>query len=335
MNQSVYRIPVDVVLCTCNGARHIEAQWQSLQSQRWPVRIHVFDDGSDDETVSLISGMLRPGVDQLHASSDRLGHVGNFERGLRTVLDSGANYIAFADQDDVWRPDRVAVGMARMHECEQADPDLPVLVHSDLAMIDATGQPMAESYLAWRGYRLGNSPDLARVLGQNGVMGNTMLINRALGSLALPFPRFTPYHDYWLAIAAELFGRRVFIDRPLVDYRIHRDNASGKAALMADAAGAARLRRAGQGLWQRNLKLPFREDSRRAMIETLLATHDDRRRIAPAQRQLIEAFLACLGGPGSRRKLFGELWRRRFLHVDAAQSGRLALAIALTRRYPD
>ena len=101
-----------------------------------------------------------------------------------------------------------------------------MLAHSDLSLIDAAGDPIAPSYLKHRGYAMDHSPSLARVPGQNGVMGNTVLMNRALAELALPFPDSLHVHDWWLALMAELHGHRLFIEEASVAYRLHSHNAS-------------------------------------------------------------------------------------------------------------
>lgn len=64
---------------------------------------------------------------------------------------------------------------------------------------------------------------------QNVVTGGAMAINRALATLAgqCTAPQQTVMHDWWLAAVAARFGKIVYIDEPLSDYRQHGDNCVG------------------------------------------------------------------------------------------------------------
>ena len=269
---------VAIVLCTWQGERYLDAQLDSLARQSWPVSVHVHDDASSDRSVAI--ARRHPVVDVVVPHPVNVGFVGNFERAVAATLAHGFDYLALADQDDVWSPERVARTMHLMLDSERARGTAhPVLVHSDLAVVDGDGAPLHASYLDRRGYRLGTDRDLAAVLGQNGVMGNTVLVNRALARLALPFPRALHVHDWWLALLAELHGDRRFEPRPLVDYRTHSGNASNPRGSIAPSAAAILGRTSWERVRARDFRLPFLEDTRRAVLEELLA-HDDRR--APA-----------------------------------------------------
>ncbi|EIO7716128.1 hypothetical protein LQS10_001071, partial [Campylobacter coli] len=68
--------------------------------------------------------------------------------------------------------------------------------------------------------------DLGHILGPCGVMGNTMMINKTLKDIIFPFPEKIDFHDYYIAVMCELFGKRVTFYEPFVLYRIHQDNTS-------------------------------------------------------------------------------------------------------------
>ncbi|NND89586.1 MAG: glycosyltransferase family 2 protein [Granulosicoccus sp.] len=329
------RTPVTVIMCTCQGARHVEAQLRSLLAQTWPVRIIVADDASSDETVSRIRPWLRSGVDTLCVRAHNLGFVKNFEQTLRQAVEADAAYIALSDQDDDWHPDRIAAGMQALQVLEhEHGSQHPLLVHSDLCLIDEAGQPLHQSFLQFRRYRIRSEKSLSVIVGENGVMGNTILMNRALAGLALPFPENLHVHDYWLALLAELFGWRSLLPRPYVDYRLHSSNASNTAASM----------RAGwRGCWQRlrdsrvlslDFKLPYKEDSRLPVLQFLLADAQRFPALDPDQRRELTAFVRYLQFDQPRLAslrylLFSGVTRGSTLHRL-----RLCLATLLTRRYP-
>ena len=127
---------VAVVLCTHNGAQWIDEQIQSLLSQTHPVAIRVFDDASTDATVALVREYPEIQNIKCVVRSKSLGVVENFSRGIQSVLDEGFTYIALADQDDIWLPERIETGLAALQEAEEDTPAFsPHLVHLSLIHI--------------------------------------------------------------------------------------------------------------------------------------------------------------------------------------------------------
>ena len=350
--QNPMRATVAVIVCTYNGAAHVEQQLDSLLAQSWPVAIRVFDDASTDETIKLVLSRLRPSKDVLTKSAVNLGYVANFERAMTAVLDEGFEYLALCDQDDLWEGDRIALGMAVLRaapddvaddaavEVVDRDDDLvlphdelPRLVHSDLSMINGEGQPIHPSFLNYRGYATSGKRNLHIALGQNGVMGNTILMNAALARLALPFPAQLPVHDYWISLVAELFGHRGMLDEATVRYRIHGTNASNSS----DSIRFGLSRRLGEFSWKRwlkrDFKLPFLEDSRLSVIDSLLAETDARRRLNSNQRQQLSVFRSYLAQEPSRLRLIVSMLRGGFIRPGQAHRWRFVAAQLITQRY--
>lgn len=324
--------PVAVVLCTWRAGAHLERQLDSLADQTWPAHVLVFDDHSDDDTPAR--ARAHPAVRQVIEQPRNRGFVRNFETGLERALADGFDYIAFCDQDDRWRTDRLGTGMRRLLDTErEASTRLPVLVHSDLRMIDEEDRVLHASFLAWRGYATGEARNLAVMLGQCGVMGNTVLMNRALAELLLPFPPTLFVHDWWAGLLAELWGRRVFLAQPTVDYRLHGSNACN--TLERSRRGVlGTLRSLGlQGLIGANLQLPFLEDRRVETLEGLLAGDAHRPVLGEDARHTIEQFVDYLRLRGSRTSLLRQTLRHGFIRRGIAHRLRFAVALLFTRRY--
>ena len=349
------RPTVAVVLCTWRAGPHLEAQLDSLAAQDWPVRVYAFDDASDDGTAARLAA--HPVVHEAVERGANLGFVGNFEAGIRHALARGHEHVALADQDDLWHPDRVRAGMTALLDAErELGTDAPLLAHSDLRLVDGDGSRIHDSFLARRGYATGAGASLPTALGQCGVMGNTVLFNRALAELALPFPPGLFMHDWWLGLCAELWGRRLFVARATVDYRLHESNASNRAGtangLDAGASGTpggarsrrtpGRLRRAVRAglalqtpasLTKRDFRLPFKEDDRVETLEALLAGDGHRPALEGEARRQVEAFVAYLRLSGSRPALARSMLAGGFLKPGLAHRLRFCLALLLTRRY--
>ena len=84
----------------------------------------------------------------LSRGSHRLGFYRNFERAL-ALAPAGASYVALADQDDAWHPDKLATLVAELGDAQ--------LVYSDARVVDGDGRVLADSY--W-GRRSNNHSDL-------------------------------------------------------------------------------------------------------------------------------------------------------------------------------
>lgn len=307
---------------------------ESLLAQSHEVSIHVSDDVSNDETIARVSNRLRDGIDTLHVNANNTGFVRNFAQGLKRAVEAQAQYIALSDQDDIWEEHRVAAGMQAMSDLECLHgSDAPLLVHSDLKLIDSNAKQSHPSFLAYRRYRITSRRCLNTILGENGVMGNTVLMNRALAELCLPFPESLHVHDYWIALMAELFGHRALLDEPLVSYRLHENNASNTAESMSRGllAGLANIK--WRKLLARDFKLPFKEDSRMQVLKELLANPDDYPALSEDQQSRINQFVDYLNFSQPRLKSLAYLMTSGVARSGLRYRIRLIFAVLLTTRY--
>jgi hypothetical protein len=222
---------IDVVLPTYNGAAYLEAQLASIQAQTLrPSRVLLRDDGSSDGTADLIAQLQqRYGAWlQVLPPDGNLGCTANVNRLLEA---SSAPYVALADQDDLWLPQKLEQALALMQQLEGLHgADTPLLVHSDLELVDGQAQPLGSRYLQRQ--RLDpqrtDPVDLALT---NVVTGCTALLNRALLQKALPIPAEALMHDWWLALVASAFGKIALAEQPGVLYRQHGGNVLGAQGL--------------------------------------------------------------------------------------------------------
>lgn len=227
-NEPSPRPAVDILLATYNGARFLGAQLSSILNQThldWSIIAR--DDGSSDESVEILETFAsqHPGRLRLVADGEgRLGVRGNFGRLLE---EADADYVAFCDQDDLWHPRRLEVGLAHLRELERAHGRAtPILVFSDLTVVDERLRVIAPSF--WR--YAGLSPlniGWRHLLTEDPVTGCTALFNRALRDLAVPIPVEAVAHDWWVALVAALLGRVSPIRVATVMYRQHGSNTIG------------------------------------------------------------------------------------------------------------
>ncbi len=240
---------VVIALATYNGAAHVDEQVRSFQAQdfrEWELLAR--DDGSSDATRVILARLASrdPRIRVLDAGPN-LGVIGNFAALLAHADAAGADYVFPSDQDDVWLPTKLSRSLALMARLEsEHGRDTPLLVHSDLAVVDGALRPLYPSFLRRQGIRHEETSPLNVLLVQNFVTGCASLLNRALLRLALPFPERCIMHDWWIAECAAAAGAIGFVPEPLVLYRQHGANQIGASGSLGnlnvlDAAGRRRF----------------------------------------------------------------------------------------------
>lgn len=221
--------PVDILLATYNGGAYLSELIDSLRAQTYSSwRILFSDDGSNDETLSLLSSYMAGALNIADVSSleKKRSSKNNF---LYLLGRSTAPYAIFCDQDDVWLPNKLEESVKRMKELEARwGTDVPLLVYSDSKVVDKNLNMVSESFVA----SLSFSPvsiTLPQILVSNVVQGCTMLMNRPLVSVALSLLNKSefPFHDHLVAAVAFSTGYVSFIEKPLMLYRQHGDNTVG------------------------------------------------------------------------------------------------------------
>ena len=228
------RPTVSVALCTCNGARFIAEQINSIFSQTVLAdELVVFDDASSDDTVVRIRAAWQTArakhlevtpILRMHVNQQRQGIAANFGRAL---LACRGELIALSDQDDCWHPDRLSRGVARM----QTEPKL-LLLHGNARLVDAEGRALGSTLFDALGVTGAELDAIAAgnafsvLLDRNLVTGAATLLRRSLLKQALPIaPHWL--HDEWLGVIAAAMGASAVEAEPLIDYRQHGGNQIG------------------------------------------------------------------------------------------------------------
>lgn len=221
---------VSILMAVYNGETYLQEQLNSIESQTvsdW--NLIVRDDGSSDQTKEIIrkfAERVSQRVTLLEADCEKHGAKYNFFALLNETQDS---YIMFCDQDDIWKKDKIEKTVARMHAAEENASGIPVLVHTDLEVVDAKGNTISKSF--FDSANLKKNPSTAQMLLQNQVTGCTVMINKALLSyvqnLEMSYIDTSIMHDYWLALVAKLFGKIEFLPNTTIYYRQHGNNSVG------------------------------------------------------------------------------------------------------------
>lgn len=221
---------IEVLLAAYNGQAFLTEQMNSVLAQEGAeLRVLARDDGSSDGTAEILERYARdfPGRVNILHSPGRLGGRGSFSR---LLVQAQAPYVAFCDQDDVWASYKLRSLLERMQRLEsELGKDTPLLVHSDLAIVDRILQPIHPSFWSYSGINPARQ-ELPQILIKNTVTGCALLANRALVERARPVPDEAAMHDHWLAMVAAAFGHIEAVREPLVAYRQHGNNTVGAQA---------------------------------------------------------------------------------------------------------
>jgi probable rhamnosyltransferase len=155
---------------------------------------------------------------------EHLGVAGSYWELLKH---STAEYTMFADQDDVWHANKIAVTLDAMRKLEDIHgKKKPLLVHSDLQICDEKLNVLHKSFIRFQALNP-SLTQLRHLMIQNNVTGCTMMINKALKQLLRPFPAEAICHDWYIALVAASLGKVFFLPEATIDYRQHVNNVFG------------------------------------------------------------------------------------------------------------
>ncbi len=203
----------------------MRAQLDSIFGQTGvKTEVVVCDDASTDGTLSILQEYARHYPLSYFCNPMRLGVVGNFQRAMQL---SQGDYVALADQDDVWLPDKLQLSLRALQQAEAECADMPVAVVTDLKVVDAGLHELHASFWAAQGLFPFESTSVEHLVARNFVTGCTLLMNRKAMDLVLPFPDQVVMHDWWIGLRVKRFGRLVPLAQQTILYRQHGRNEVG------------------------------------------------------------------------------------------------------------
>jgi glycosyltransferase involved in cell wall biosynthesis len=207
---------VSIAICTYNGDKYLDQQLDSILNQTYGniAEIVCVDDGSQDDTIKILKDYQQFDARiKIFENETNLGYIRNFERAL--ILCSN-DYIALADQDDLWYPEKIERLMNAIGD--------NLMVYSDSDYIDEQNRKIGKKMSDFRRLRACNSClNLALF---NGISGHAMIVRKELIKMTIPFSLKIP-HDYWMAFFAAQYGSMAYVDESLVGYRQHTGNSLG------------------------------------------------------------------------------------------------------------
>ena len=218
---------VGILLAAYNGEKYISKQIESLLAQTYSNwKLFIRDDGSNDQTVSIINEYAQNDkrISIIEDDGKNLGSCQNFAA-LLNLTRGQFNYLMFCDQDDYWLPFKIDETLSYMQHLEiKYKKEVPLLVYTNFKYADAN----LEEIEAKKGFQTTKVANLsfAHLLAQNPAYGCTMMLNKALQDIVDPIPIQAENHDYWTALTASALGKIFYVNKPTILYRQHNNNIS-------------------------------------------------------------------------------------------------------------
>ncbi len=238
---------ITVLMAAYNGEKYIGEQIESIIYQTYTDwKLVIKDDHSTDNTLKIAYDYESKYPEKIRVLTQDI-NTGNASHNFFSMLPyADGDYIMFADDDDVWIPEKMSMSLNIMSALElRHGSDKPILVHSDLEVVDIKLQRVAKSLFSWQRLDWKHN-SLNYLLAQNIVTGCTIMVNKPLLEMVSKPPQNAIIHDWWFALVAAAFGDIGFVDYSTVKYRQHGMNQIGAKNAKSIRYYINRLRKIGQ-----------------------------------------------------------------------------------------
>ena len=222
LNDSLSDMPklpqVEVLLATFNGEKHLSDFLRSLACQSGvEVHLRASDDGSTDHTIEILNQFKDDFTSFRLADGPRKGPAANF---FSLMQKSELDYVALADQDDIWEENHLINSITRL----KLDDNPLALTFSKVL---ESSNPKGFEGKVWPGIEAG--PAFHEIFFENLARGCTFVMKKHLVKLVCE--KRTDgivMHDWWILLVAKSCGSVVFGPEVEVRYRLHSNNVVGR-----------------------------------------------------------------------------------------------------------
>ncbi|MBZ1503429.1 glycosyltransferase family 2 protein [Leuconostoc mesenteroides] len=224
---------IAILMSTYNGEKYVEEQIISIFHQNYDesqlnLTLYIRDDHSSDSTREIIAKLSKKYNIVLDFDGQNLGFAKSFYK----LLDKAeADYYFFADQDDVWVPNKLSLFVDRFNKLEnQGQKNIGVFSDAWIAneLAESTGKRLLEARSPRiRDYKLSFLDQLFEFYAQ----GASMAVNKRIIEklLELPFTEipFKESHDHFIGLVVSHIGCMSYIHEATLLYRQTGSNVYG------------------------------------------------------------------------------------------------------------
>ena len=208
---------VAILLSTYNGEKYLREQIDSILNQTYTnFELIVRDDGSKDNTVKIIKEYIEKSDKEITLIEGKnLGFIKSFFDLLKR---GDADYYAYADQDDIWLPNKIELAVKSLDALDQSKPNM---AFSNVDYYDT------EMNFIGNGDSKNKKPSFLNSLYECINQGMTMVINKTAREYIINnIPEKCFFHDWWTYMICAGFGNVVQDDVVTVKYRRAKTNAT-------------------------------------------------------------------------------------------------------------
>lgn len=200
---------VSIAMCTYNGSKFIKEQLDSILEQSYNnFELIIVDDMSKDDTVDIINKYMQKDTRiKFFQNQKNLGFLKNFEKAISFC---SGEYIALADQDDIWKKNKLEVFLQEIKD--------NILIYSDAILIDENSKKLNKEFIRPESNLVKGKCNKSFIF-NNCVSGNTLMFKKELMSYILPIPKKIRFHDIWIAFVASTIGTITYTEKSYTYYR--------------------------------------------------------------------------------------------------------------------
>ncbi|MBO0452041.1 glycosyltransferase family 2 protein [Candidatus Enterococcus murrayae] len=228
---------VSILMASYNGELYIEKQVLSIINQTYSNwKLYISDDGSSDSTIKTIRKFAETDsrIEVLFNDSKFHGPYGNFWNLINRIQkeNNSSDYFMFADQDDIWLPNKIHLLVEEMKKRELEFPKIPILLYTDMKIIDSDDNGVVHSVNSQFRISMNNPKEIffahAYVSGCTTIF-NKLLLNEVDFVIDKNVNLYS--HDNFFAKVCTLRGKIFFIETPTILYRKHGQNVTNSQTL--------------------------------------------------------------------------------------------------------
>jgi len=224
---------ISVAMTTYNGEKYIQKQLISLLNQtRKADEIIIADDKSSDNTALIVGNFISDNkLDNwtYYVNNENLGFVKNFKNVISITT---GDLIFLCDQDDIWLPEKIEELENLFEKNSKA-----MAINSSFNFINETDEP----FLIPQKPNTSNQNIINYIISQDDFVpvnfntiirynispGCTMAFKSELKEKLLSQNVFEIPHDWEINLYATMWDGLYFLNKPLINYRIHSSNTIG------------------------------------------------------------------------------------------------------------
>ncbi|CAM4015524.1 glycosyltransferase [Arcobacter cloacae] len=207
---------VSIAMCTYNGSRFIKEQLDSILDQTYDnLEIVIVDDNSKDNTVEIINEYIQKDKRiKLFENTYNLGFVKNFEKAISLCV---GDYIALADQDDIWKTNKLEIFLNEIKT--------NILIYSDSIVIDENSNISNKEFIRSNANLVKGKCNKSFIF-SNCVSGNTLMFKKEIIPYIIPIPLSVSFHDIWIAFVASTIGTITYTEESYTYYRRYNEQVT-------------------------------------------------------------------------------------------------------------